>query len=756
MKVNRGLRIIGCVAAAWSFTALVTTGQIWSAVTVVSYLLYLLASFPNGPLSRIPKPGWRAITAFAMIFLGFLAYRDLGNALVYLTIYLQVYLIVGARSPRDYLWLFLLSFFQVVLAAAITVHLTFFFVLLGFLGLSVIGMAFLTFERGRISVENSVAGVGGIGRPLAVNGAALQNGRPVNGTERKKTGLPRGYAFRSIGLIAAIILLASLFFLAIPRLAARRVFMRLRPFDPGTVTGFSPTVQAGALGNMVKDRTIVMHAWVRKRNGQRDYRPTHLRLRGLSLNYFIGVRWAPNKWAKNQERPGDRVGPGERFPFERDPDYTMVLDISQDMTQTKWLFGPPYVDVVNFYRPADLRFNPQLHSFRLTTANQSKINYTVQAFIEPPMPEIVARLQQYRQSGRTDWTLSEKEHYEYTAVPKRLVGGTEMRALAEDLTQGADSTLEKLARISRHFRTNFTYSLEGGSSNSLYYLKHFLFRHKKGHCEAYAMAMAVLCRMVDIPARVVTGFYTTEYNRVQNFFYVRQCHAHTWCEIWLDGFGWMTVDPTPPSALREGSRIWAMFAGLADYWDAVNLKWRENVVDFSLTDQLEFLRDLHKYLRNSVVQGDWIGTAFLRLRSSFWNRGGGRAGAPGGMIVLLLLAFLVLAWVLIVGAQQRRSARALLKRASRLARCPVDFYVHILRVLATAGWQMQPDQTPAEFAVQVARANPELERFVDITGTYYRVRFASDELQPEERNLAEQFLTDVARAKRAGNTPKGR
>ena len=79
-------------------------------------------------------------------------------------------------------------------------------------------------------------------------------------------------------------------------------------------------------------------------------------------------------------------------------------------------------------------------------------------------------------------------------------------------------------------------------------LADFLFERRKGHCEYFASAMAVMLRTLGIPSRLVTGFQGGAYNPVSGWSVVRASDAHSWVEAWIDGRGWITFDPTPAGA----------------------------------------------------------------------------------------------------------------------------------------------------------------------------------------------------------------
>ena len=83
-------------------------------------------------------------------------------------------------------------------------------------------------------------------------------------------------------------------------------------------------------------------------------------------------------------------------------------------------------------------------------------------------------------------------------------------------------------------RTGYRYDLGSPSGKSKQPLDDFLFESKRGHCEFYSTAMAVMLRAVGVPTRNVTGFIGGSYNRFGKFYAVRQGDAHSWVEVFID------------------------------------------------------------------------------------------------------------------------------------------------------------------------------------------------------------------------------
>ncbi len=122
-------------------------------------------------------------------------------------------------------------------------------------------------------------------------------------------------------------------------------------------------------------------------------------------------------------------------------------------------------------------------------------------------------------------------------------------ALAREIVSGHNNQFDRATALYRHFTDGtqgFDYTTQTANTDtSVDALEDFVFNGKKGFCEQYASAMAIMARSVGIPARVALGFtagYAT--GDVQT---ITSQDAHAWVEIYFPGYGWMTFDPTPLS-----------------------------------------------------------------------------------------------------------------------------------------------------------------------------------------------------------------
>ena len=76
-------------------------------------------------------------------------------------------------------------------------------------------------------------------------------------------------------------------------------------------------------------------------------------------------------------------------------------------------------------------------------------------------------------------------------------------------------------------------------------LEDFVARTKRGYCQHFAGAMALMLRYLGIPSRVAVGFASGVYDAKRGEWVVSDRDAHMWVEVWFRGWGWLPFDPTP-------------------------------------------------------------------------------------------------------------------------------------------------------------------------------------------------------------------
>jgi transglutaminase-like putative cysteine protease len=290
------------------------------------------------------------------------------------------------------------------------------------------------------------------------------------------------------------------------------------------------------------------------------------------------------------------------------------------------------------------------------------------------------------------------------ALPRGANPRTQQLAQRWRNESGSDEAM--IARVLAHFRNeDFAYTLQPPLLGEQP-VDDFLFRTRRGFCEHYASAFAVLMRAAGIPARVVGGYQGGSLNPVDGYWVIRQADAHAWVEVWLAGRGWLRVDPTAaiaPSrveqgiaaAAPQGEALPAMLRGGVDWlrqarlrWEAVNNAWNQWVLGYDQARQFDLLGRLGLSTRWQSL----IGTLVVATAAA-----------------LLLLAL----WAL---RQDRQQAPELRLWANFCAR------------MAGAGTAREPWEGPAGYARRLALRHPETAALTDrFCSAFARYRYRHEE-----------------------------
>ncbi|MGQ0466011.1 MAG: transglutaminaseTgpA domain-containing protein [Sporichthyaceae bacterium] len=263
-------------------------------------------------------------------------------------------------------------------------------------------------------------------------------------------------------------------------------------------------------------------------------RPSEIYLRAVTLDEFNGVEW---KAARREVRKFDGDlpdAPGLAPRVETTPVETVVAAGAN--LQSDYL-PMPYpaskVDVEGKWRLDDLTGNVVSYEGRGQISGQQ---YTVSSFdLSPKAGDVLA------DQAPTDAYLQP-----YLQLPDIPAAVTDT---AKRVTGGAEGPLEIGIALQQWFRKpgNFVYDLRttGGTGNSA--LLDFL-RDRRGYCEHFATAMAVMARVMGVPSRINVGFTAGSLSDDGISNVITTNDAHAWPELWLPGVGWTRFEPTPGGA----------------------------------------------------------------------------------------------------------------------------------------------------------------------------------------------------------------
>ncbi len=203
------------------------------------------------------------------------------------------------------------------------------------------------------------------------------------------------------------------------------------------------------------------------------------------------------------------------------------------------------------------------------------------------LPSTFQRRKLKYQAGITN---NKKLHkvFEPIEEEKNKDNSEKLKELARQLFKNAKDDKEKIDKLVNYFYKNFTYTIEKIG------LEDFLFKEKKGHCELFATASALLLREENIPTRIVVGYLGGEKHPWQNYLIVRASNAHAWVEAWVEG-NWVLIDATPPSfrpSIKEGE----IGAFIKYFYESLSFFWDRNVLGFTYSEQ----RDILLYFKDNL------------------------------------------------------------------------------------------------------------------------------------------------------------
>jgi transglutaminase-like putative cysteine protease len=719
-SVERTFQVSLFLMVVTGFVALAGTGKL----DPLSLLVVPLALLARGVILyrdqdyRLGERTTSRLTLFYIAFyvadLLFLSGSFL-TATVHLVLFIMVVTMFSVQRERYHVYLTVIAFLMVLSAAVLTIDS--FFLAAFFLFLLLAATTFITFEMRRSFRE--------VRQPAAGEAAGAVAVMDAPGTSLSSR-LGRSLTLAALGMVLATFAASPLIFYLIPRwsfgrlssLAARNSF----------VSGFTDNVRLGEIGRIQQVDTVVMHVQFAPDSLPP---PADMKFRGVTLGQFDGKNWfnRPEEMRTNRVRLGaeqrldltwavfpELIAGLPRYPQPATAGrYRFRVLLEPIGTNAFFLLSTPtevfseerslYVDgggSIGYMDPTR-----QIRSYRAT------------AIPRRPTPG---------QRGAADGVDPERIQQAYLQLPRL---DDRVKRLAEEITHGISSPYQKAAATEEYLLKNYAYTLQMVASGEDP-LADFLLVKKRGHCEYFATAMAILLRAAGVPTRIVNGFRGGEYNDISGSYIVRARDAHSWVEVYIPGHGWAEFDPTPP-AVAPPVTFWTR---LQLYVDAAREFWGEWVINYDLTRQSALAEGTSSRAR------EWFDRARNTLRDQYerllqraretQRRAAEHPRAYAGRTALVLVGALLLfnargiyRWVM-----TRRIARR--PRQAPKAAATV-WYEKSLRELRRKGFERGPSQTAHELAAAVplesAELRARLERFVE---RYESARFGEDQDAAEQ------------------------
>ncbi|HMA28717.1 MAG TPA: DUF3488 and transglutaminase-like domain-containing protein [Thermoanaerobaculia bacterium] len=529
--------------------------------------------------------------------------------------------------------------------------------------------------------------------------------------DRAARELPgRGPLFSSV---LSTVLISVPLFLFLPRL--KTPYVKGAEAGREITTGFSESVDPDLFGALKQNERVLLRITSEEPLGEGA--AAVLRLRTLALS-----RWEGGVWKKPLERGVAiaRAGGGALVPLtSREPAVAGSTAMTIDLTpiQTRSL---PYPLLGSALRLSEGSFrNPSLAYVERDTARNARLPF------EP------------------DRTIQYTALYGTRPVPDlepgdvveagRAAGSGALRAFALETLAGLDPAAdpEAAARAVEATLRSWEYELDL-KPRGPHAVEDFVANRRRGHCQTFATAMALLLREVGVPTRFVTGFLGGEIGAFGRYVLVRGQNVHAWVEVWCGpSKGWVTFDPTPFQGQPRLERV-PVSQRLRQVTDGLEFFYDRFILSFGQGDQVELLRKIRESAGGAL-------DALRRAGGTTRLPSGPAAGVAGGLLVLALV-FL------------GRRLRGVRWGARGLAPASAA-YRRLQRALHRAGAPLTPASVPGETLAAAMALGPRAARPAEaIVRAYVRESFGGLATREGEearlRALLDEFR-DAARRVRA-------
>jgi len=714
-------QILSYLTVLCGFISLVISGTFSFLIVSLFIFLVILAWFLEGSRWQISERlgTFLIVLAIPVFYLGW-RMRLFGfenvelmvtGILSRLILSLTAIKLLQKKSDRDWIFLYLMSFFEVLLAAGLSVSALYLASFL--LYVLIIVCAIIVFEIKKTSKI--------VQKKTDSNKSKIHISNPNNLHANLLQLHLNGIAI----VVLTIILALPLFFL-LPRVGGAGLGGSQNSVS--TSTGFSDSVTLGEIGKIQQNEQVIMRVRIEKAGNNLN----NIRWRGIALDKFENKGWRKSRTITERFDKGGKDYVQVNYPTNRDNLTEQTIYLEPIDTSVLFALSRQIIVQGNF----PVLFKDSDDGLSFPSNNSERISYRV--YSDNTLPNA--------QRLRRDSNLFSSEFQRYLQLPEKL--DARITQLAKQITENSFNRYDKAKALETYLQNSFGYTLEqkaGGEQP----LAEFLFDYREGHCEYFATAMAVMLRTQGIATRVVNGFQQGEYNETADVFVVKQRNAHSWVEVYFPAENvWIPFDPTPFAGQNLESNSSTGFVGkLNNYIEALETFWIQYFVAYDNQEQ----RSLFRSVKNGFTAyqrqtSSWLNGKQNEL-AEWWKEVRGDKGfetsakAIGYGIAYLIAAVLgvilsIRLYRKIIKLKIWQKIFVWLKRKNEAT--IIEFYDRMQKVLAGKGFKRESHQTPLEFAF--ALNMPEAVR---ITEKYNRVRFGEKNLTNDEAEEIEEWLENL-------------
>ena len=638
---------------------------------------------------------------------------EIAGTLASMILILAAIKLLQKKSDKDWIFLYLISFFEVLLAAGLSISPFYLASFIVYLLISICAIVLFEIRKTSRIVKN------------------------VQYREAKLTRLP----LTAMSLLILVIIFAAPLFFLLPRVGGAGLGNSSNGLSG--ITGFSDSVKLGAIGRLKQNDEIVMRARLDKMDVSNL---TNLRWRGVALDSFDNKNWRKSSSLNNElfikNANVDSGAKKNSLNTRKEKDFFIFgySSTEEDITvQTIYLEPIDTPVLFALARPVAIQGNLE---------DVVKDSEDVIAFSRKGFDRLSYKVYSDRHLPDISVLKNDNENYSpkmhrYLQLPDEM--DERISQLAVQITGNEKNRYDKAKSIEKYLQTQFGYTLEMKSKGEQP-LSDFLFNVREGHCEYFATAMAIMLRTQGIETRVVNGFQQGEYNETADIFVIRQKDAHSWVEVYFPKEDvWIPFDPTPFAGQPNGESSNSGIVGnFNKYLEALETFWIQYFVSYDNQEQRSLMRSFKNGFSDYQAKTSiWL-TETQHNLSDWWKEVRGDKGLQAsakaiafgiGYLFAAIFGTILVIWLYrkIIKLAIWRNILEWLKHKNETT--IVEFYERMQKVLASKGFTRQSHQTPLEFAFAL-----NMPEAVKITEKYNRVRFGDKNLSKDEAQEIENWL----------------
>ncbi len=618
----------GAMALVSLWTVFFLDIEALSLVGVTSAIILAVLIWPELP-GKLPALIWKlAVPAIILAAaVDFYVSPDTLPVFIRLAILLVLFRSVSYRRKREDLQLIVLGLFLIVVAGVLTVSLGFAFLLLLFTACA-LGFLFV------INLIDAVE-TGGA-RPSEVGTAWTRLSGKAFFARLKSVADWRLLTFAAV-LFVTVVAMSGLLFLVIPRFELASGFFLDRYITRKSRTGFTEVVKFGSVSELIKDDSVAMRVDLTDASGLREvpywrmvaldeYTPEGFRVSAQLKGQLLGAQRV-TQTVRGRVTPIKRgTMVGGQWTIYLEPGVSRFLPLPGSFGSLRLREQAQVQSTIAQGRePGRLAWVEGMRMVALRTEAMAMTAFqldNVEMAGSIPDPNFARLLRGWVHGGED---VRDGRNYDARIMlegPAGAANEAALKAMVAEITGGAGLSAEEFARRAIAWvqrRHAYALSVQSPAGSGKDDIVRWLESNEPGFCEYFAAGFTVLARAAGHPARVIAGFHGGVLNTFENYYMVKNSHAHAWAEIYDGSTVWLRIDPTPGAGTSGAAATLESLTAQQERdgswsarFDSLRVLWYRRIVNFDSRVQVQMLDQVKTFTMDSSTA--------VRARFEEWSK----------------------------------------------------------------------------------------------------------------------------------------